>query len=138
MSTKGAGTLFKIMSEVPVTVGDLVSLNPPSRSADTIDTTNLSTPDGYRTFIQGWKDGGEVSASCQYDPTVGNGHSEIEALFDSGELETFNIVYPEGIGMTLAFDGIVTGIEPAVDLEDLIMFDFTIKVSGKPTMAATV
>ena len=93
MQTKGVGTIFKIMSAIPVTVGELTAINPPSMSADTIDTTTLSSADGYRTFIQGWKDGGEVSVSGYYDPTTGNGQAELEALFDSGEVEGFNIVF---------------------------------------------
>jgi predicted secreted protein len=136
--TKGMGTTFKIMSDTPVTVGELKSISPPSRSADTIDTTTLSNDDGYRTFIQGLKDGGEVSLSGFYDPTEGNGQAELEDLFDSGDVETFNIVYPDGIGQTLEFDGILTAVAPAVEMEDSITFECTIKVSGKPTMAATV
>jgi predicted secreted protein len=138
MQTFGQGTLFKIDSTTPVTVGELTTITPPQRSADTIDTTTLSTADGYRTFIQGWKDGGEVSLSGFYDPTTGAGQAELETLFDSGVVETFKIVYPTGIGKTLSFDGIVTGISPGVELEGQITFECTIKVSGKPTMAATV
>lgn len=138
MQTFGAGTLFKIDATTPVTVGELTSITPPNKSADTVDTTTLSTADGYRTYKQGWKDGGEVSLSGYYDPTTGEGQAELEALFDSGEEETFKVVYPTGIGKTLSFNGVVTGIAPGVEMDGLITFECTIKVSGKPTMAATV
>lgn len=138
MSTWGKGTLFKIMSTVPVTVAEVTGITPPSPTRETMDNTTLSTSDSYRTFMAGWIDGGECSLSGFYDPTTGKGQTELEALRDSGEVESFAVVYPSGIGKTLTFDGIVTSVAPGVEMDGLISMECTIKVSGKPTMAATV
>lgn len=135
--TKGAGTLFKIMATTPVTVGNITNITPPNPTRETIDATTLSSPDNCREFDVGWIDAGEVNVSGYYDPSTGGGQAELEALLYSGEKETFDVVYPTGIGKTLSFDGFVTSVAPAVELEGYIAWECTIKVTGKPTMATT-
>ena len=47
-------------------IANLTSIDGVSISADTIESTNLSTEGGYRTFVNGLKDAGEVSISGHF------------------------------------------------------------------------
>lgn len=133
-ATSGVGTAFKVGTK---TVGSLSSIGGLSLSADTIDTTALDTEGGYRTFVAGFKDGGEVAISGFFDYATESNQQELYTLFQSGEVEGFSIVFPSGIGATWTFNGVVTAFETGIELEDAVSFNTTVKVSGKPTLAAT-
>ena len=70
MAKKAQGTKLKIGAN---SIAELTSIGGLSLSADTIDVTTLDS-DGYREFIQGMKDGGEVSISGYFNPADTNGH----------------------------------------------------------------
>ena len=113
----GKGTTFSFGS---TEVGSLTSIGGVSVSADTIDVSTLDNADGYKEFIAGFKDGGEVSLSGYFDYSDA-GQKALYTAFESG---------------AVTFNGVVTAIETGVELESAISFDCTIKVSGKPTLAA--
>lgn len=125
------GTQFLIGT---VVVGELSSIGGVSVSADTIDTTALDNTSGYRTFIGGFKDGGEVSLSGFLNHTDA-GQLAIYAAFESGAVTSCSIVFPTAISASWTFDGVVTAFETSAELEDAVSFDSTVKVSGKPTLA---
>ena len=137
MAIKSLGTKLQIAGTTPITVGSLTSINGLEVSADTIDVTTLDSADGYREFIQGFKDGGEVSVEGYLDVATGNGQKEMFDLFESGEVKPFEIVFPATLNAKWAFNGIVTGFSTGVSLEDPLSFSATIKVTGKPTLTIT-
>ena len=137
MAKKSLGTKLQIAETTPITVGSLTSINGLEVSADTIDVTTLDSTDGYREFIQGFKDGGEVSVEGYLDVATGNGQKEMLDLFDSGEVKPFEIVFPATLNAKWAFNGIVTGFSTGASLEDPLSFSATIKVTGKPMLTVT-
>lgn len=130
---RGLGTTLEI-GTTPVKVGGLTEIGGLSLSADTIDVTTLDSDGGYREFIGGFKDAGEVSLGGFFDNTTGKGQSEIYAAFESGEVTDFAIKFPEKLNAKWTFKGVVTGFETGATLEDPVSFSATIKVSGKPTL----
>ena len=138
MATKGMGTKFNIGTEdSKKTVAELTEIGGMELSADTIEVTTLDSSDGYREFIQGLKDAGEVSLSGYFNPTVGKGQKEVYELFESGELTSFEIEFPPSLGAKWAFKGVVTAISTSAPMEDNIPFEASIKVSGKPTLTVS-
>lgn len=137
MAVKALGTKLKVGKTTPVTVAKLTSISGLELSADTIDVTTHDNADGYREFIQGLKDAGEVGISGFLTPVVGSGQSELIALFESGEVEDFVIEFPAALKTKWEFKGIVTSITTSAELEDPVSFEGTIKVSGKPTLTVT-
>ena len=73
MPIVGIGTTLK---KGDVIVANLTSIDGVGFSADTIESTNLSTDGGYRTFVNGLKDAGEVSLSGHF------GYDDHSPLFD--------------------------------------------------------
>lgn len=126
---KALGTTLKIDS---TTVGKLTSISGVEISADTIDASTLDDTEGYRKYEAGWVDGGEVSAEGYLDG-VGTAEATL-AGYVGGEAKDCEITFPKGAKWS--FDGIVTGFSTGADLDDLVTFSISIKVSGKPTFTA--
>ncbi|MCR1822001.1 phage tail tube protein [Terrisporobacter muris] len=135
MATRSLGTVLKIGKDVSATkIGGLTEIGGIELSADTLDNTTLESDGGYREFIGGFKDAGEVSLSGYLEINSSNGQKKMYDAFETGDVQDFAIEFPESIGAKWAFKGVVTGFSTGASLEDLISFGATIKVSGKPTL----
>ena len=130
MAVRSVDTKLLIGDTTPVEVAGLTSIAGLELTADTIDVTTLSSTGGYREFITGFKDAGEVSVEGYLE--LDNGQQQLHTLFESGATETFTIEFPNGAKWE--FDGVVTGFSTSASLEDPLAFSATIKVSGKPTL----
>lgn len=138
MANRSLGTVLKIGPiESAVAVGGLTEIGGLELSADTLDTTTLDSAGGYREFLGGFKDAGEVSLSGYLEITSTNGQKKIYDAFESGAVEDFTIEFPSAVKAKWELKGVVTGFTTGASLEDLISFEATIKVSGKPTLTIT-
>ncbi len=119
------------------------SISGPSIKRDTFDTTSLNSPDGFREFIGGMSDGGEVSFEAQFlqgdDAHQGYETGGFLSEFLKGSCNSrgnWRITLPECDGEPtghFAFAGVVTGAGFNID-DTLMGFTGTIKVSGKPDL----
>lgn len=137
MAFRGLGTVLKVGSSSSTAVAGLTEIGGLELSADTIDVTALDSEGGYREFIAGFKDAGEVSLSGFFNPETGKGQKELYDLFQSGNTEDFTIEFPATTKTKWAFTGIVTGFSTSTSVEDPITFEAVIKVSGNPTLTVT-
>lgn len=119
------------------TVAELTEIGGVDMSADTIDVTTLSSSDGFREFIQGLKDGGDVSISGFFYPGDTNGQAAMLTAFENGTLDGYTITFPATMGATWTFDAIVTSYTTGAAMEDGVTFEATIKISGKPSLGVT-
>lgn len=132
---RGVGTIIKIGASTATTaIGGLTSIGGVEVSADTVDVTALDSEGGYKEFLMGFKDAGDVSLEGFLDDSD-TGQAAAYAALESGEKQKCEIVFKNGAKWT--FDGIVTGFSTSVDLEGAVTFSSTIKVSGKPTFTFT-
>lgn len=136
----GYGSLFQrgdgAVSEAFTTVAENLNVGLPSMSKAVIDATSHDSPNRYREFIGGLKDGGEITIDGHYLPanatqgfTTGLG-----ADFESDDARNYRIVLPASLG-TWAFSGIVTRYNPSAPLDGKMGLSVTIKITGKPTFA---
>lgn len=135
LATVAIGTTLK---KGTTAIATLTSIDGISVSADTIETTALDTTGGYRTFVGSLKDAGEVSISGYYSYTA---HNTVLADFESGASNSYTIEFPDKgttSGSKWTFTAIVTAFSTGADLEDLVSFEATLKVSGEPTLTAPV
>ena len=135
-AVRALGTTLEIGATTPVEAAGLTSIGGLELTADSIDVTTLESSGGYREFIAGFKDAGEVSIEGYFNNTTGKGQAELYALFESGATEDFAIKFPASLNAKWTFKGVVTGISTSAGLEDPVGFSATIKVSGAPTLAA--
>lgn len=115
----------------------LTSISGLDLSADTIDVTTLESADNYREFIQGMRDGGEVSISGFFEPGDTLGQNQIFTLFNSGAVTAFSILFPSTLGAEWTFNGIVTQATTGAEMEEAATFEATIKVTGRPSLGLT-
>lgn len=134
MPKKAMGTRLKIGANH---IAGLTSISGIERSADTIEVTTLESADNHREYIQGLKDGGEVSISGFFEPGDTNGQVAMNTLFDSGAVTPFSILFPSELGAEWTFSAVVTGFTTGAEMEDAASFEATIKVTGKPVLGLT-
>jgi predicted secreted protein len=117
-------------------IASLTSIDGVSVSSDTIEATTLDTEGNYRVFVSGLKDAGEVSISGHFSYSA---HNVLMDDFESGDTDTYVIEFPDvatTTGTTWTFSAIVTAFSTSAELEDMISFEATLKLTGKPTLAA--
>lgn len=132
MPQRALGTKL-LIGDPGVPVGLLTSISSPSMTQETIDVTTLESEGEYREFIGGFKDGGEVTASGYFKPSD-PGQAAVYAALEASTVEDFEIQFPEAMGASWKFKGVVTVFQTTAELEEAVGFEITIKVSGKPTL----
>lgn len=133
MPKQGMGTKLKQNS---IAVAELTEISGIEMEADTIEATTLDSPDGFREYISGLKDGGEVGVSGYFNPSD-NGQIALTNAFYSGAVGDYSIDFPPSVGASWQFNGIVTSISTSASTEDGIPFEAAIKVTGKPNLLTT-
>lgn len=131
--SRSVGTKFNIGVQA---VGGLSSIGGVEVSSETTDVTALDNTSGYKEYLGGFKDGGEVPLEGFLDGTD-QGQDAMYAAMEDQEEHAFAIVFPTAIGKTWTFKGIVTKFATSAAVGDAVKFSASIKVSGKPTLAAT-
>lgn len=129
------GTKLKIGGTNPKAVAHVSSIGGPNQSKESIDVTALDSASGYREFIDGFKDGGEVSVQGFFD-YADDGQKAVYSAFDGEGVEDFVIEFPTRIGAKWAFKGVITAFEITSEVGNAVGFTTTIKVSGKPVLSA--
>lgn len=133
MAKRAVGTKLLLAT---TEVAELTSIGGLELSADTIDVTSLDSDGGYREFIGGFKDAGEVAISGFFNPGD-EGQAAVYAAFESGETTACKIVFPAALGASWEFNAVVIGFSTGAELEDAVSFEGSLKVSGKPTLTIT-
>ncbi|QBI56798.1 phage tail tube protein [Streptomonospora litoralis] len=110
-------------------VGEATDISGPEQERETIETTSHQSPNGYREFVGGLKDGGEVSFEVRYDPNI---HNPLQDDFEDALTRNYRIVLPETPGGIWNFSGFLTNMGMEFPFEDAMSCSFTFKISGKP------
>lgn len=117
-------------------IAELTSISGLEISADTIETTSLDSA-GWRSFIQGVRDGGEVSVSGYFNPGDTNGQFAMYTSMTAGTVLSYTITFPSSMGASWTFSGIVTAYTTGAEMEDSVTFEATLKVTGQPALGVT-
>ncbi|MGK5529364.1 phage tail tube protein [Streptomyces sp. URMC 129] len=120
------------------TIANVTDISGPDREREAIEVTAHDSPDKYREFIKGLKDGGEVSLTINYDP-ANTSISALDADFEEDDLRDYQIVILPGTAdeHTWEFTALITALSDAFPSDDKMERDVTVKVSGKPVLTAT-
>lgn len=118
-------------------IGGLTSIGGIEITADEIDVTTLDSDGGYREYIGGFKDAGEVSIEGYFD-SENEGQLAMQTSLDDGLAEDYKITFPTTPQAEWNFKAVVTGFKVGdVDVDGNITFGATLRVSGKPTLTIT-
>jgi predicted secreted protein len=125
-ATRSIGTQLRIGLNG---ISDLSSISSPSMTTEEIDVTTLDSQGGFREFIAGFSDPGEVSISGFFVP--GNpGQAALMTAFMNKTIEEFEILYPPELGVSWAFDAYVSAFQVTSETESAIGFEATLRVTG--------
>ena len=126
----GVGTVFKIGT---ATVSEVNNISGPNITRAVIDVTSLDSTGGYREFIGGFRDGGEITLNMNFTRDTYDDFKDLIELDDSA---SFEIVLPDTGATTFTFVGWVTAVSIAVPLDDKVTSDVSIKIDGQVTMTS--
>lgn len=121
--THGSGT-FTDFAEV-------VEINPPEVTRETVDATHLASDNGYREFIPALLDAGEVE--IVYNLIPGNTADDVIVThLESNTIRNYRIEFPNGA--KFGFAAMCTAHQRATPMDDKMTGSATFKLTGKPTM----
>lgn len=112
------------------TIGNVTNVSGPEIERETYDVTAHDSPDGWREFIGGLKDGGEVSIEINYDPRK---HDPLVADFSDTVPRDYKLTFPGTLG-EWALKLVQTGFKQEAPVDDKFTGELKFKVSGKPVI----
>lgn len=120
----GVGTVFKRGAEA---IAEVNSISGPNLTRNTIDCTSLDSTGGYREFIAGFRDGGEVTLNMNF--TMAS-WQDFKDDFDLDTSVAYSIVLGNTEENTFGFDAFITSLGLAVPMDDKVTSDVTLKIDG--------
>jgi predicted secreted protein len=118
-------------------IAELQNISGPNRSRDTIDVSSHDSADGFREFVGGFADGGEVSIDGNFYPADTDGQYALNTAYEAGTASTFTMTFPASTGSTFSFSAIVTAFNTTSPHDGKLGFTATLKISGKPTFSVS-
>lgn len=113
-------------------IANIESISGPSLEREEIDVTAHDSPQQWREYIGGLKDGGEITFDINYDPTV---HDVLVADLDVTEPINYEVAFPTSPETVWTVGALLTGFEPDAPHDDKLAASLTLKVSGPPTLS---
>jgi hypothetical protein len=119
-------------------VAEITELGGVSLTAGSIELTHLTSANGYKEFIQGFRDSGEFTMKGNL--IVGDTDGQVGLLtdFNAGTAYSYVMTFPTTITATWTFTGfpIAFATDP-IAVDGKLGFSATIKITGKSTLAIT-
>ena len=109
-------------------IARVFDINGPTMTRETPEATTYDSIDGYREFISGLRDPGDVTFTLNYRRST---YLVFKADFEDDEAKQYRIILPDTDQTTMTFTGLVTDLPSVVPVGDRITTDVTIKISGK-------
>jgi hypothetical protein len=129
------GTSISIALMVPII--ELVKVAGPLMKSDIKEVSNMGSPNIYKEFIAGLRDGGTVTFEGNYLPKEATlSQQTLRTDFEGGIVSYWCINPgggPAGTGIW-TFTALVQDIAPSYPVDDRITFTATLKITGKPVL----
>jgi predicted secreted protein len=114
-----------------VTLAEVISITPGESETDRIEATHMASPGRRREYIAGLVDSGEASIELNWIP--GNATDLLlRRLQADGEVTQHRITINDS-GVTLTYDGAITGYSKSMPVDDRLTATVTVALSGAET-----
>lgn len=133
-TTRSQGTTLKFTPAggSQITVGKLTSVGEIAPEAEELDVTTLESTGGYREYMQGFRDSGELELSGYHD-AADAGQKGLRTAFDTGAQGAFEVSFPDGT--KVSFSGFVKSHSiGSAEVDGAIGFGAVIRISGAVTV----
>ena len=124
-----------------VDIAEITDVSGPGLSRDALEATHTASPNRWREFIAGLKDGGEISLSMNHLPLNATQNADSGGLVgefattDGDSVSNWRLVFPTSPVVNWTFPAIVTAFEPSPQVQDIMTASATFKIAGEPTLA---
>ncbi len=119
-------------------VAELTNVGTPTEKADTIDVTSHGSADGFREFLAGLRDGGEIAIEGNFYPGDTNGQIALHTDFQAGTSRAAIVTFPTAMACTWTATCIATAFQAGpAPVDGKVPFTATLKITGKPVLAVT-
>jgi len=126
----GVGTTLTINGN---TISEINSITGPNPTRDFIDVTSLDSSGGYREFITGFRDAGELTMNCNFSVAAWD---DWYNAFEISSTTTCVITLPNTAASQFEFSGYCTSISLGIPLDDKVTMDITFKLTGPITFTS--
>lgn len=129
-ATRSQGTTLKFTPAggVQLTVGRLTSVGEIQPDSEELDVTTLESAGGYREYMQGYRDSGEVELSGFHDAGDA-GQKALREAYASGVIGAFEVCFPDGT--KVEFSGFVKGHTiGSAEVDGAVGFGAVVRISG--------
>lgn len=130
MAVGSYGTTLKFTPSggAQVAVGRLSSIGEVSPDAEELDVTTLDSTDGWREYIQGYKDAGTISVEGFHDGADA-GQAALILAYRTGAVGAFVIEFPDGA--TAGFSAFVKSYTlGAAEVDGAVGFAAEMRITG--------
>lgn len=115
------------------TVGEVIDIQMPGLSIDTVDATDHSHTDGIRRKIAGLGEWGEATFTIAYDPALAV-YGTLATFAESRGSRLWRIQHAgTPTGSTTTFGAIITNIQPETPLDDRMTCQITLTPTATQT-----
>lgn len=133
-ATRAQGTTLKFTPAggTQVVVGKLTSVGEIAPEAEEVDITTLESTGGYREYMQGFRDSGELEITGFHDADDA-GQTALRTAFASGASGVFEVKFPDDTAVT--FSGFIKSHTiGSAEVDGAIGFGAVIRISGAVTV----
>lgn len=133
-ATRAQGTTLKFTPAggTQVVVGKLTSVGEIAPEAEEVDITTLESTGGYREYMQGFRDSGELEITGFHDADDA-GQTALRTAFASGASGSFEVKFPDDTAVT--FSGFIKSHTiGSAEVDGAIGFGAMIRISGAVTV----
>jgi hypothetical protein len=138
VATPAFGALLKIgdgaTPENFVTAGEVMDINGPTTSVDTVETTSHSTSVPWETLVATIIRGGEVTFDINFDstdPTHGDGVTGLQVDMHNRQLRNFLLILTDTGAEQMAFAAYVVGFPRNAPVAGVNRASVTLRISGQ-------
>jgi predicted secreted protein len=115
-------------------IAEITSIGDISVTRDDIEVTHYDSDDGYKEFIAGLADGGELTIEGNFIVGDTNGQLGLKTDYEAGTIQSFELAFPNDINSSWEIQASVTSFGSSHPIGDKIGFAATMKVTGKPVL----
>ncbi len=125
----GIGTSFeRLEGSTWTAVSEITNINGPQVTRDTVEATTLDSTAGFREFISGLRDGGNVTLNMNFTAA---GYDLLNGDLMTDTVQTYRVVLPDEV-YTFTFNAFVTELAMGdISPDDRVQADCTLKITGE-------
>jgi hypothetical protein len=112
-------------------VAEVLTISGPNISAEEIEVTNFDSPNGFKEYISGLKDGGTVDFELNWTLTPGGGQEELRNDLGTGTKRPVVLTFATSPETRADFTGLVTAMSWSADPASQVTASVTVRIDGE-------